>query len=62
MPNFDFETTVEANEALSSLFDMDTKEGQRNFESLLRDARIRERDEWFPVRHLGLRSLTEAQG
>lgn len=43
-PEFDYDTTAEAREALLSMFDINTREGQRLFEGAMREARIRERD------------------
>lgn len=41
---FDFETTDEAFATLSTMFDLSTKEGQRELEHLMREARIKDRD------------------
>lgn len=45
MREFDYETTQQAREHLSTMADTSTREGQRQFEELMRIARIRERDE-----------------
>ena len=41
---FDYETTEEARRFIESMFDMDTKEGQRAAEDLFRIAKIKQRD------------------
>lgn len=55
--DYDFQTTAEATQVLGSMFE-DTKEGQRQFESLMISASIRERD-LFSLEAPGLNSLRE---
>lgn len=41
---YDFQTTTEARTVINSMFDMDTREGQRQAEQLVTIARIQDRD------------------
>lgn len=43
---YDFQTTAQAKAAINSMFDMDTREGQRQAEQLMIVARIQDRDEF----------------